>query len=614
MDAAKRFEKLEKEFVREWALRNPLLGTAIGMHEECDDRMPDGTLSKLQDDVKFLRRYETEFSAIDPKKLDVPRGVDRDLVLHLIRGWIFEREELAWWNRVPEAPQLLGESIFQLLTRNYAPLALRLRSIMKRLEQTPKYLEESKTKLVAPVKLFVENELETLTRLPGFFNQLKDVSRDNIPKTPERNLHKLIEMVQNALERYSDWLIVDILPECRDEFAVGEAKLRKAIAHYGVEMAPSSLISFGESEMERLREKLKELARPIRRKVPIEDVREMVKQAHPDTFDGAARFVRDQVSKSKQFTVRSKFATLPQGETLFISEMPTYFRHILPFSKYAPPAKLEPKREGYFYLTPGDCDSDKLKEHNVAALANRVVHEGYPGHHLMAAWSQATGSLIRSFAADPLVREGWAHYCEERMKELGFDDSPTSRFWMVHEQLFRSVRIVMDMKISLGKMGFQEGVEYLIDQVGMDRVCAESEMRRYVVTPGASVAFLIGKERIKDLKKWARERMKGRWNETFFHDAVCQSGALPLPLLKRELEWRIVEELKRPPPKEEPKGKDKKKAKGAKGAKGAPPVPAPAKGKAPAAPAKPDRDGKHKPVPAAAKKAAKPAKTVAKKR
>jgi uncharacterized protein (DUF885 family) len=550
MEPSKRFDKLEKEFFHEWVGRNPLLGTSLGLHDECDDKLPDGTFDKLQEDVRFLKRYETEFSQIDGKRLSSTRSVDLDLALQTIRTWIFDREELRFWERSPEAPQVLGHSIFQLLSRNFAPLAQRLRSIMKRLEALPKYLEETHSQLRAPVKMFIENELETLTRLPGFLNVLKDVSRDNIPATQARQLHRLIETLQNALERYSDWLIVDILPECRDEFPIGEAKFRKCLEMRGIHESPSQLISYGEAEMGRLAEKLKEVAKQIRRKIPLEDVREMIKQLHPDNFDGALRFVRDQVHKTKQFVNRSKFADLPPGETLYVTETPSYLRHILPFGSYSPPARMETKRDGYYYVTPGDCDSDKLKEHNFAALTNMTIHEGYPGQHLFFAWTSVHPSLIRSFANDPMTKEGWAHYSEERMKEMGYDDTPPSRFMMLQGQYFRAVRVVMDVKISIGKMGNQEGVEYLIDMMGMDRVAAEAEMRRYVVTPGYSLSYLLGKEKIKELKKWTREKMKVRFQENFFHNAVLQSSPLPIPLLKRDLEWRIEEELAKPAPKE----------------------------------------------------------------
>ena len=135
-------------------------------------------------------------------------------------------------------------------------------------------------------------------------------------------------------------------------------------------------------------------------------------------------------------------------------------------------------------------------------------------------------------------------------------------------------------------------------------MCAEAETRRFVVQPGVPTLHYWGREKFKDLRKWAKDKMEARFTDNFFTMNILHAGVLPPPLLKRELEFRIVEELRRPP--EEHHKKDDKKhhaaavhhppAKAVKGAKPAA-APAPAK-KAPA---------KKKPHPAPKKKA-KPAK------
>ena len=100
--------------------------------------------------------------------------------------------------------------------------------------------------------------------------------------------------------------------------------------------------------------------------------------------------------------------------------------------------------------------------------------------------------------------------------------------------------------------------------------------------------------------------MRARFTETFFHTAVLQTTPLPMPLLEREVMWRVDEELKKPPPKpeDEPKGKHGKGAaqKGAKTAAVVKPVkPAvgkPAKVEAVAAVVKPKPKAKAKAKPA----------------
>jgi uncharacterized protein (DUF885 family) len=241
MDQTKRLEKLEKDFFKDWLHRNPLLGTALGFHDEYDDKMSDGSLDRQLDDIKFLQHTLAEFEKIDAKKLQPLQAVSRDFAIHLLKNWIFDRDVLRFWETQPEAPQVLGHSIFQILSRNYAPLGQRMRAIMKRLEKMPKYIDQSRSRLRTPVKQFVEIELETITRLPGFFNLLKDIGREHLPATPQRDLNRLIDQTQNALERYSDWLIVDVLPDCREEYAIGEDRFKKLLQVRGMDVSPGHI-------------------------------------------------------------------------------------------------------------------------------------------------------------------------------------------------------------------------------------------------------------------------------------------------------------------------------------------------------------------------------------
>ena len=557
MDLAKRYEKFEKDFFKEWVRRHPLLGTALGLHAEFDDKMPDGSIEKELDDHKFLHRAAAELEKFDPKKLPPNLAVSRDVALHALKNWLFDREELRYWESVPEAPQLLGQAIFQILSRNYAPLGQRMRAIMKRLDKMPKYIDQSRSKLRSPVKLFVEVELETITRLPGFFNLLKDIGREHLPPTPQRDLNRLIDTTQNALERYSDWLIVDALPDCREEFAIGEEKYRKLLHVRGVEGTPGHWVNAAEAEITKIREKQKEVGRAIKRKVPIEDIRDMLKQQHPENFDGALRFVRDSVGKTRQFTNRSKFVQLPEGEQLYVIETPSYLRHLLPFGGYWTPARFEAKLDGYYFVTPGDCDSDKLKEHNYGALAAMTIAQGYPGRHVQTGWAIKHPSPLRALFEDPASIGGWGAYCEERAKEMGYDDTPPARFMQLQSMLLQAVRALIDVKLAAGKMTLNQSIEGLIDHLAMDRICAEAETRRYITAPGVPLVHHQGREAIKELKKWAKDRLGPRFSETFFHTAFLQSGPIPIGLAKRELELRIEEELKKPL-EEHPKKDDKK--------------------------------------------------------
>jgi len=546
MDANRHFEVLGKRFFQEWVKRNPILGSSLGFHDEYDELMPDGTLDREHDDHRLFQRWIAEFQKQDPRKLRPELAADREMILSTLRLWLYEREKVRLWERLPEAPQVVGHALFQVLFRNYAPLRERMKSLMKRLEALPKYIEQSKSRLRRPVKFYIENELETLTRLPGFFNTLRDISREHLGASMERAMHRLIESAQNALEKYSDWLIVDVLPECGEDWAIGEDLYRGWLSARGIDLSPSGLIGLGEAEMARGLDKLRELGRQIKRKVPVEDVRDLVKQQHPDAMDGVLRYVREAVAKAKQFVNRSKFAQIPEHDSMYVIETPAFLRHLVPQGTYWPPAKFEQKRDGYVCITPGDCDSDKLKEHNLAALMNLTAHLSYPGRHLMGGWGLHHPSPLRTFANAPETVEGWCLFVEERVKELGFDDTPQSRFMQVLSAMNAGARMVLDVKLSTGKMNFTRGVEFLIDHIGTDRVVAEAEVRRTAIHPTFGACALWGRDRIRDLRRWVKDKMKVRFTDTFFNNSVLRAGGLPSAALRHELEWRVQEELKKP--------------------------------------------------------------------
>ena len=234
------------------------------------------------------------------------------------------------------------------------------------------------------------------------------------------------------------------------------------------------------------------MAKAIKRKTALEDIRDMIKQQHAENFDGVLRFVRESVQKTRQFVNRSKFAQFPEGEQLYVIETPSFLRHFLPFGGTWAPARFEAKQDGYLFVTPGDCDSDKLKEHNYAALSSLAIREGYPGRYLQTSWATRHSSMLRLIYEEPASAGGWAHFCEERAKEMGHDDTPPSRFMQMQSMILASVRVMIDNKVSTGKMTYQQSIETLIDYLGMDRVCAEAETRRFVGPARRPHAPLVG--------------------------------------------------------------------------------------------------------------------------
>ncbi len=166
-----------------------------------------------------------------------------------------------------------------------------------------------------------------------------------------------------------------------------------------------------------------------------------------------------------------------------VTETPSAIRHLIPIAAYFTPARFEEPQKGIYIVTPPSSE-ELLGLNNYAEIVATTVHEAYPGHRLQLVYTNKNPSLIRTLAssfAHELV-EGWAHYCEELMKEHGYADDLETHFVREKDRVWRAARVIIDCKLSTGEMSFEGGVDFLMKHANMEKVSAIVEVKRYTQT------------------------------------------------------------------------------------------------------------------------------------
>ena len=97
----------------------------------------------------------------------------------------------------------------------------------------------------------------------------------------------------------------------------------------------------------------------------------------------------------------------------------------------------------------------------------------------------------------------------------------------------------MDAALHSGRMTFEEAVEYLTEEALLERVNAESEVRRYAMAPTTPMSYLMGKLAILELRDEAKRRLGAKFNLHDFHAALLASGSIPPSLIGEELWDRL---------------------------------------------------------------------------
>ncbi len=75
----------------------------------------------------------------------------------------------------------------------------------------------------------------------------------------------------------------------------------------------------------------------------------------------------------------------------------------------------------------------------------------------------------------------------------------------------------------------------------MSKEAAVAEVRRYTLTPGYPLSYLLGKHLLLRLEEEVKQKMGDKFSEKFFHDTVAANGELPMFLLRKVFDMKIAQ-------------------------------------------------------------------------
>lgn len=534
------FDNLVQEYLDWWVETNPLMGTMLGLHQY-DHLLPDGSRDAHLRDIEKIKEFRTRTEAIDESKLSSQKRIEREAVLHMMNMGLYMSEVYRQWESKPMGIDILGASLFRLYAREFAPLEERLESITSRIQAMPRFLEESKTMITKPVKLWVEIELESSKRFPMFLEDILNTGTEVLDTDKLEALKTAVEDAKIAITDYEKWMSESLLPTAIEEHRMGEEMFHKVIELKHLGLSVAEIRELGDKYLDWCKKRLEELAEEIKPGAGVEEVREIVKSDHPENFDQVLEKYREAVAESRRFVQENGMIDIPAGEKLTVIETPEYLRNTIPFAAYMMPGKYDQEQEGIYIVTPVEDKPELLKEHSYAGIVNTSVHEGYPGHHLQLTVSNMNPSLTQVLVHSTETVEGWAHYCEDWMKDKGFDDTPEARFVQTIDILWRAARIIVDVDLHTKKMTMEQAIDFLVDNVGMERPSAVAEVKRYTMYPTYQLCYLIGKHLIVGLKEEIKERMGDKFTDTFFHNTFLASGSFPIYLTRQTFEYNLQE-------------------------------------------------------------------------
>jgi uncharacterized protein (DUF885 family) len=514
----------------------PAHATYLGIHAH-DGRLADMSRAAKEADMAAEARFVRDLEAIDPGSLSAEADFERDVALHGARLRRFDDGVIRGWQRRASASHEIGDALFILLARDFAPLDERLESLTQRLEGVPAALRQVRDRLVPDaVRLWNELEVRAASELPLLVHEVVSAARGQWPGGNPRlvRLERAAQASRDAIADYAAW-VESTLAEGTDDFALGARALDELVALRGFDgLSTEDVLDIGWQQLDELHRVRAEAGRAIDAGLSEDEAVERVKADGPSDFETALGAYRDAMLRARRFIEEHDLATLPPDDHIDVRPTPQHMRGLIPLAAYFEPAAFDRPIRGVYIVTPSvDGDPRAMREHNWASIVNTSVHEAYPGHHLQFSAALASPTPARLLTDAPEFHEGWGMYCEEMMLEAGFEDTPARRVIVATDAIWRACRIILDIGLHRGQLGVDEAVDFLVQHTRFERPVARAEVHRYTQYPTYNLSYLLGKVMILRLRADERARLGPSFSLKGFHDALLYSGNLPVSFHRR---------------------------------------------------------------------------------
>jgi uncharacterized protein (DUF885 family) len=553
-DAA--FSALAARYVDESTRFTPIDATREGDHRrdrDIDDLSSAGIAQELAWDEEML----AALAAIDTAGLSRANQVDAAMLantLHADVWYITEFKRLQWdplyYN------DLAGGAIYNLMARDYAPLAERLEAATERLRKLGTLYEVARANL-DPARVPPVYAEQARDRNPGVLGLIDEFIRPNVESLSGDDREALLAAIDAATRANKDhqrWLEEQLLPQAKGEFRIGAKLFDEQLAlTLQSRLDRAEIRRRAEAEIRRVRAQMYGIARetlasradapplpesptPEEQQTAIAAALELAAAERPPREE-LVDYAKRALQRATEFVRARDLISVP-SDPIEIILMPEFQRGFT-VAYCDAPGPLDAGQKTFFAISPIPEDWDQmrvdsfLREYNTHMIHDLVFHEAMPGHYLQLAYSNRYPSKLRALLGSGTFIEGWGVYAERIMTDAGYlDNDPLMRLTNRKMYLRTIANAILDQGIHVDGMSREEAMQLMTHDTFQEEREAAGKWVRAQLSSTQLSTYFVGFQEHLDLQQEAERRKGSSFNAREYNDRIISFGSPPIRFVR----------------------------------------------------------------------------------
>jgi uncharacterized protein (DUF885 family) len=547
--ASQQWTNIANGFVEDYLRAQPFFAAQSGRHE-FDGQLPDLSSHGIKREIARLHDAREQISGVDPAPLEPRERFDREYLLSVIDKDLFWLEKARYpftnpyWYISNLDPDMY-------LSRNYAPLDVRMKAYIKYAQGIPKMVTDIQANLQGPLpKTYVELGIADFGGFAEFYSKNAAPAFASVTdSTLQKQLADADTNAANAMGNLRNYLI-GLRKSANDKFPLGKdlfAEMMKQTER--VDIPVEQIEAAGRADLERNTQALKAECATYLPKGSLAAC--LAKMAANKPKQGPLDAARSQLVELKKFVQDHHVVSIPTSDEALVAEAPVYNRSNAAFIQV--PGPYDKGVASTYNIAPPDPKWPKAEQTayipSVGTLLSTSVHEVWPGHFLQYMHANANPSKLEALWIGYGFAEGWAHYAEEMMIEEGLGKGdPEVHLGQLSDALLRDVRLLSAIGMQTGGMSVAQSEKMFREQAFQDPGNARQQSARGSYDP-AYLNYTLGKLMIRKLRAdWIAAKSGGsgadpaapgsaqgqsHWHD--FHDQFLSYGGPPIALVRKEM-------------------------------------------------------------------------------